>query len=87
MDVYCKCGCISLARELFDEMPKKNLFGWNIIINGHVEDSDYEEALVLIREMQLKGTSADKVTMASLVLACTHLGTLEVGKWLHAYIY
>ncbi|KAF9607560.1 hypothetical protein IFM89_036922 [Coptis chinensis] len=36
--------------------------------------------------MQLKGIRADQVTMVSLVLACTHLATLEVGKWLHAYI-
>ncbi|KAK9268407.1 hypothetical protein L1049_000157 [Liquidambar formosana] len=86
MDVYCKCGCISLARDLFDNMPEKNLFCWNIIINGHVEDSAYEEALLLFREMQLKGIKGDKVTMVSLLLACTHLGALELGKWFHAYI-
>ncbi|KAK9101891.1 hypothetical protein Sjap_019145 [Stephania japonica] len=86
MDVYCKCGAVSLGRELFDEMPEKNLFCWNIMINGHVEQSDYEEALLLFREMQLKGIKADKVTMASLLLASTHLGALELGKWLHAYV-
>ena len=32
MDVYCKCGCYPLARDLFDEMPEKNLFCWNIMI-------------------------------------------------------
>lgn len=56
------------------------------MINGHVEDSDYEEALLLFREMQLKGIKGDKVTMVSLLLACSHLGALELGKWLHAYI-
>ncbi|KAF8406992.1 hypothetical protein HHK36_006113 [Tetracentron sinense] len=86
MDCYCKCGCFSLARELFDRMPEKNLFCWNIMINGHVEDSDYEEALLLFRKMQLKGLRADKVTMVSLLLACTHLGALELGKWLHKLI-
>ncbi|KAK9149736.1 hypothetical protein Scep_008493 [Stephania cephalantha] len=86
MDVYCKCGAASLARKLFDEMPEKNLFCWNIMINGHVEESDYEEALGLFREMQFKGIKADKVTMASLVLASTQLGALELGKWLHAYV-
>ncbi|KAI3910331.1 hypothetical protein MKW92_033054 [Papaver armeniacum] len=86
MDVYCKCGCFSLARELFDQIPEKNLFHWNIMINGHVEDSDYEEALSLFHEMQIKGIKADKVTMVSLLLACTHIGALELGIWLHAYI-
>ncbi|XP_031269987.1 pentatricopeptide repeat-containing protein At3g62890-like [Pistacia vera] len=36
--------------------------------------------------MQLKGLVGDKVTMVSLLLACTHLVALETGKWLHAYI-
>ncbi|XP_021817716.1 pentatricopeptide repeat-containing protein At2g29760, chloroplastic-like isoform X2 [Prunus avium] len=86
MDVYCKCGCVLLARDLFDKMPEKNLFSWNIMINGHVEDSNYDEAFLLFREMQLKGEKGDKVTMVSLLLACSHLGALELGKWLHAYI-
>lgn len=86
MDVYCKCGCVLLARDLFDKMPEKNLFSWNIMINGHVEDSNYDEAFLLFREMQLKGEKGDKVTMISLLLACSHLGALELGKWLHAYI-
>ncbi|KAL3566548.1 hypothetical protein D5086_031963 [Populus alba] len=86
MDAYCKCGCVQLARDLFDNAQEKNLFSWNIMINGHVEDSDYEEALLLFREMQTKGIKGDKVTMASLLLACTHLVALELGKWLHAYI-
>ncbi|CAL9027948.1 unnamed protein product [Prunus brigantina] len=86
MDVYCKCGCVLLARDLFDKMPEKNLFSWNIMINGHVEDSNYDESFLLFREMQLKGEKGDKVTMVSLLLACSHLGALELGKWLHAYI-
>ncbi|KAF2310707.1 hypothetical protein GH714_016494 [Hevea brasiliensis] len=86
MDAYCKCGCVSLARDLFDKMQEKNLFCWNIMINGCVEDSDYEEALLLFRQMQVQGVQADEVTMVSLLLACIHLGALDLGKWLHAYI-
>ncbi|KAB5514232.1 hypothetical protein DKX38_028138 [Salix brachista] len=86
MDVYCKCGCVKLARDLFDKAREKNLFSWNIMINGHVEDSNYEEALLLFREMQTRGIKGDKVTMAGLVLACTHLRALELGKWCHACI-
>ncbi|KAJ6731388.1 REPEAT-CONTAINING PROTEIN putative-RELATED [Salix purpurea] len=86
MDVYCKCGCVKLARDLFDKAREKSLFSWNIMINGHVEDNNYEEALLLFREMQTRGIKGDKVTMAGLVLACTHLGALELGKWCHACI-
>ncbi|MQL99245.1 hypothetical protein Taro_031960 [Colocasia esculenta] len=86
LDMYSKCGCFSTARQLFDDMPEKNLYCWNVMINGHVEDSDYEEALLLFHDMQLSGILADKVTMASLLLACSNVGALDLGKWLHAYI-
>ncbi|KAI3870841.1 hypothetical protein MKX03_013732, partial [Papaver bracteatum] len=36
--------------------------------------------------MQIKGIKADKVTVVSLLLACTHTGALELGIWVHAYI-
>ena len=39
--VCCKCGRVTLAREMFDEMPVKCLFCWNIMIKGLVEDGDY----------------------------------------------
>lgn len=86
MDAYCKCSCVSLARDIFERVPEKNLYCWNILIKGYVEDSDYEEALLHFREMQYKGLTGDKVTMVSLLLACTHLGALELGMWLHSYI-
>lgn len=86
MDAYCKCKFLSLARDLFERMPEKNLYCWNILIKEHVEDSAYEEALLLFREMQYKGLTGDKVTMVSLLLACTHLGALEDGMRLHAFI-
>ncbi|KAM0974560.1 hypothetical protein EV1_017507 [Malus domestica] len=86
LDVDCKCGCVLLARDLFDKMLEKNLFSWNIMINGHVEDSNYYEAFVLFHKMQLKGEKEDEVTMVSLLLACSHFGALELGKWLHAYM-
>lgn len=86
MDAYCKCKSVSLARDLFERMPEKNLYCWNILIKGYVKDRAYEEALLLFREMQYKGLTGDKVTMVGLLLACSHLGALAVGMWLHAYI-
>ncbi|CAI0543082.1 unnamed protein product [Linum tenue] len=67
-------------------MPEKNLFCWNVMINGLVGECKYDEAVALFREMQQKKIEGDKVTMACLLLACTHLGALELGRWLHGYI-
>ena len=45
LEDYSKCDSVSIARELFDKMPQKNLFYWNIIINGHVHNSNYKDAV------------------------------------------
>lgn len=44
VDMYCKCGCLSIARKIFDEMPVKNVICWTSIINGYVNDGQLEEA-------------------------------------------
>ncbi|CAN1120190.1 Pentatricopeptide repeat-containing protein At3g62890 [Linum perenne] len=52
-----------------------NLFCWNVMINGLVEEGSYDEAVALFREIQ-----GDNVTMATLLLACTYLGSMELGS-------
>ncbi|XP_047321137.1 putative pentatricopeptide repeat-containing protein At5g40405 [Impatiens glandulifera] len=36
--------------------------------------------------MQLEGIKPDETTLVSVLSACTHLGALEQGQWIHAYI-
>ncbi|KAK1306699.1 Pentatricopeptide repeat-containing protein [Acorus calamus] len=84
--MYCKCNRVALAREIFERSPDRNLVCWNTMINGHVEDSDYKEALALFREMQAQGVKPDNVTLSSLLTSCSHLSALELGRWFHHYI-
>jgi pentatricopeptide repeat protein len=34
VDMYSKCGSIAAAREVFDAMPKRDVFAWNSMICG-----------------------------------------------------
>ncbi|KAL4195294.1 hypothetical protein AMTRI_Chr05g63930 [Amborella trichopoda] len=86
IDLYAKNGCIDLARKIFNEMNERSIVSWNAMINGYIRDSDYKEALLLFRDMQVSNVKPDEVTMVSLLIACTHLGAIEIGKWVHLYI-
>lgn len=44
LDMYCKCGCLSEARELFDEMPNKNVICWTSMVSGYVNCGQLEKA-------------------------------------------
>ncbi|KAK7407709.1 hypothetical protein VNO78_09735 [Psophocarpus tetragonolobus] len=36
LDMYCKCGHVSLAREIFDAMAVKNVNCWTSMVTGYV---------------------------------------------------
>ncbi|XP_022755092.1 pentatricopeptide repeat-containing protein At1g31430 [Durio zibethinus] len=44
LDLYCKCGCLDIARKIFDEMPSKNVNCWTSMVSGYVNSGQLDEA-------------------------------------------
>ncbi|KAE8711241.1 hypothetical protein F3Y22_tig00110299pilonHSYRG00025 [Hibiscus syriacus] len=86
VDMYMKCGDADSARQLFEEMPVKNVVSWNSMISGLVQQGQFKEALHVFHDMQGIGLKPDSVTLVAVLNACSNLGKLELGKWVHAYI-
>lgn len=47
LDMYSKCGCLDIARQIFDAMPVKNLICWTSMVSGYVNCGQLDEARVL----------------------------------------
>lgn len=45
IDMYSKCGSMTLAREIFDAMHEKSVVSWTTIISGHALNGKFKEAL------------------------------------------
>eukprot|EP01018_Ginkgo_biloba_P031951 Gb_09797 [translate_table: standard] len=86
IDMYAKCGCLDIARKLFDKTSKKNVFLWSAMINGYSQNGHANEAFTLFNTMQLHDIKPDSVTMVSILLACSHLSILQHGKRIHGHI-
>ncbi|CAL9769852.1 unnamed protein product [Musa acuminata subsp. burmannicoides] len=86
VDMYAKCGCCDDARELFDEMPLRNVVTWSTMITGYVQCGRYKSALSLFRDMLLEGQAPNEVTMASILTSCAQAGALGQGRWIHGYV-
>eukprot|EP01018_Ginkgo_biloba_P020609 Gb_26571 [translate_table: standard] len=84
--MYAKCGSIEIAQQAFDKMPKRDVVSWNAMIGGYEQNGYAIEALRLFKQMQLAGVTPTPVTMLSALQACTYLGALQQGKWIHDYI-
>ncbi|KAI9196051.1 hypothetical protein LWI28_020599 [Acer negundo] len=83
---YAKFGFLDTARKIFCEMPEKDVFPWNAIIGGYVQAKRSKEALALFHEMQASNVKPDEVTMVLCLSACSQLGALDVGIWIHHFI-
>jgi len=86
VDMYCKCGEIDTARELFDGIREKDLILWNTMIGGYSNLSLYPEALALFDLMLREKVTPNDVTFLGVLPACACLGALDLGKWVHAYV-
>lgn len=86
VDMYVKCKAIDEARQLFDNMPSKDLVTWTVMVGGCVESGNANESLVLFDRMREEGIEPDKVTMVSVVYACAKLGALYKARLVHDFI-
>ncbi|CAN6470534.1 unnamed protein product [Victoria cruziana] len=83
---YGSCGGVESARQVFDEMPHRDVVSWSSVISCFANNGLADEALELFQRMQMQGVMPDEVTMLSVVAACASLGTLELGKWVHCML-
>ncbi|XP_024517051.1 pentatricopeptide repeat-containing protein At4g39530 [Selaginella moellendorffii] len=76
VDMYGKCGELSLARKLFREIPEKDSVSWNSIVSALCDHGRGREALELVREMMLEGMASSSVGF----LAVLSSGSLELPE-------
>lgn len=82
-----RCGDVDGARRIFEEMPGRNVVSWTTMIAGCAQNGRSKEALTLFREMQHESVEFDQVTLVAVLSACAELGDLDMGKWIHKYVF
>lgn len=81
IDMYGKCGELSVARRVFDSMNEKNEVSWNSIIAAYGAHGLLDDAVNLFKEMEKAGHLPDHITFLTLLSACSHTGRIEEGFW------
>lgn len=79
------CGKLCTARKIFELMPSKNVVSWTAMIDGYVKHQQPMEAFDLFERMQLDNVRPNEFTVVSLIRACTEMGSLKLGKWMHNF--
>lgn len=94
IDMYSKCGELSDARALFDEIPRRNVVSWTSMITGYVQNDNAHEALSLFKELlseenEKRGDGTgfiDSVAMVSVFSACSRMSVKRITEGIHGFV-
>ncbi|KAJ8616734.1 hypothetical protein MRB53_036106 [Persea americana] len=80
VDMYCKCGNLEKALQVFSNTKKKDITTWNSMIGGFSTHGNGEYALRFFSEMSADGFAPNEITFISVLSACSHAGLLNEGR-------
>lgn len=62
LNLYCKCDCVVDAKDLFDQMERRDMVSWNTMVSGFAFVGDMSEILKLLYRMRDVGLRPDHQT-------------------------
>ncbi|KAI5083686.1 hypothetical protein GOP47_0003429, partial [Adiantum capillus-veneris] len=83
VDMYAKCGAVSEAQQVLEELPSRNVVSWNALIAGYAQEGDTMQALTCLEEMEHEGISPNAVTYICTLKACALTKSADKGKKIH----
>ncbi|CAJ2638270.1 unnamed protein product [Trifolium pratense] len=99
LNFYAKYGKLCVSRYIFDQINQPDLATWNIILGAYANNVNYHsysnsfddanfsfEALYLFNDMQVAQIRPNEVTFVALIRACSNLGALSQGFWVHCFV-
>lgn len=90
--MFISCGCIPNARQVFDEMTKRDFNSWAIMIAGYADTGDYEEVVNLFINPKLQyiiyscNTFPVSWVFVCVLKACAHTLNFTLGKQIHGWL-
>lgn len=86
IETYAKCGGLRDARELFDEMPRRDGGSWNAMIVAYSQAGRAVEVLSLFSIMNGTGVYANEITFAVVLSSCGNALESILAKQMHGLI-
>lgn len=86
LDMYCKCGNVLFAENVFVTMPLRTAVTWNCMIGGYALNERPLDAFDCFMQMRAEGFMVDAVTAINLLGACAQAESSLCGRSVHAYV-
>ena len=86
LSLYAKCFGVAHARQLFDEMPCRDVASWTIVMSAYGKIRDHEEALELFDSMLVSGEFPNEFTLSTALRSCSASREFNHGTRLQAIV-
>ncbi|KAH7302534.1 hypothetical protein KP509_23G076700 [Ceratopteris richardii] len=83
VDMYAKCGYLSKALDVFNQLNVRDVVAWNALIFGYVKKGYDSKGLECFNLMEKEGVLADEVTYLAILKACASIGDIDRGREIH----
>lgn len=77
IEMYCKCGCLHYARQLFDKMSKPDVVSWTNMISAYSCAGRLQESQFLFERMKLGGLEPNEFTWNALIAGYARIGDCD----------
>ncbi|XP_039122729.1 putative pentatricopeptide repeat-containing protein At2g01510 [Dioscorea cayenensis subsp. rotundata] len=84
VDMYAKSGELHSARNVFDEMPHRDVVAWTSLLTSSARHVSHSASLDLFLEMLSSSVNLDAFVIAAVLSSSAELTVLELGRQLHA---
>ncbi|CAA2981084.1 pentatricopeptide repeat-containing At3g22150, chloroplastic [Olea europaea subsp. europaea] len=87
IDMYAKSGLIEAAHNIFCRSctNDSDTAIWNAMISANTQNGRIEQSFIVFRRMLEQNVMPNAVTLASILPACSHSGSVALGKLLHGF--
>ncbi|KAM6583668.1 hypothetical protein CsatB_010670 [Cannabis sativa] len=81
INMYCKCGSLEIAQQVFDRMSNRDITTWNSMILGFAMHGQAKAALeCFARLIETEVFKPDSITFVGVLSACNHTGIVSEGR-------
>ncbi|XP_038892172.1 pentatricopeptide repeat-containing protein At5g39680 [Benincasa hispida] len=87
INLYVKCDEVSIARQMFDSMPRRNVISWSTLMAGYMQNGSPLEVFELLKKMVVKDNILpNEYVIATVISSCDSQMYIE-GKQCHGYVF
>ncbi|KAI3739430.1 hypothetical protein L2E82_29834 [Cichorium intybus] len=83
IDMYARFSALEKARQVFEEMPKRDVVSWNSLVSGYTAHEEWEKAFKTFYQSRTAGLIPDSFMISSVLPAFSGLNAIIEGQIVH----